>query len=100
MNGITVRFGRSIAGCRKATAALQRMPPRCVSWYIAAPSCSAPLKSSLRGSPASTAASTNARQIGLFERESHTVSGPPVPWNSSCSRWLSSDRLKYGSRSS
>ncbi len=31
MYGITVRFARSIAGCRYATAALARMPPRWVT---------------------------------------------------------------------
>ena len=76
------------------------MPPRWVTWYIPAPSCVGPLKSSLRGRPAWTAASTQARHIGLFERLSHTLSGPPAPCHSDAPRWLSSARRKYGNRSS
>ena len=64
------------------------------------PSCVAPLKSSLRASPACTPASTKAEHMTLRDRLSDTGSGPPAPWNSSAPRSLSSARLKYGSRSS
>ena len=39
----TSRLGRLSAGRRKASAALKRWPLRCVTWNIAAPSCSGPL---------------------------------------------------------
>ena len=40
------RFGRSAAGWRNASAALQRMPFRCVSWKRPTPSCCSPFRSS------------------------------------------------------
>jgi hypothetical protein len=58
------------------------------------------LKSSFGSRPAAAAASTHASAIGLFERLSLTVSGPPLPWYSFSPRSLSSLRLKYGRTSS
>ena len=89
-----VRFARSATGCRNATAVEQRMPLRWVTWYRPTPSCAAALKSSFASSPTCSAASTQASAIGLFERLSLTVSGPPTPWYSFSPRSLSSLFLK------
>ena len=96
----TVRFGRDMAGCRYAAAAEQRWPFRWVSWYQPTPSWRGPLKSSLAFAPCSTAAAMNAAQAWDLYRGSVTASGPPVPWYGLAPRELSSDRLKYGKRSS
>ena len=90
------RFGLSAAGWRNASAELQRMPLRCVSWKRETPSGSSTFRSSMCAYPASTAASSSASMNGDMERLSDTERGPPTPWNSSGPRSLSSDRLKYG----
>ena len=77
-----------------------RIPARWVTWYIPAPSCSGPLKSSVGAMPASAAASIHASDIGLRDRFSATGSGPPAPCSSDAPRSLSSARRKYGSTSS
>ncbi len=97
---ITSRFGRSFAGCRKAAAVEQRRPLRCVNWKRPTPSWSAPLKSGLWSSPASTLASIMVSMSGLIALLSDTLIGPPAPWKASSPRSLSSERLKYGSTSS
>ena len=42
----------------------------------------------------------NASQAGDLYRGSLTASGPPAPWYAEAPRTLSSDRRKYGMRSS
>ena len=91
---ITCRFGRLSAGRRKASAQLQRMPSRWVSWKRPTPSWRAPLKSGFSSWPASLAASTIASTSGCIERLSLTLSGPPAPCQASSPRSLSSERLK------
>ena len=44
---LTSRFGLPAAGCRNASAALQRMPLRCVSCQRETPSGSSTLRSSI-----------------------------------------------------
>ena len=79
----TSRFGLSATGWRNASAELQRMPFRCVSWKRETPSGSSTFRSSMCAYPASTAASSSASMNGDMERLSDTERGPPTPWNSS-----------------
>ncbi len=90
----TSRFGRPSAGRRNASAGLQRMPFRCVSWKRETPSGRSTFRSSMCAYPAATAASSCASIKGHSERLSETASGPPTPWNSFAPRSLSSERLK------
>ena len=73
---------------------------RWVTWYQPTPSWRGPLKSSLAVAPCSRAAAMNASQAGDLYRGSLTASGPPAPWYAEAPRTLSSDRRKYGMRSS
>jgi hypothetical protein len=59
-------------------AALHRQPPRAVTWKGPTPSCSAPLKSSLRGRPTCCPAAIKASASGLRRPRSLTASGPPA----------------------
>ena len=94
---ITVRLGRSMAGRKKPFAALQRIPSFCVTSNRDTPSLSPRLKSSVSGTPFSTAASRNASRISQLVRGVSTCSSPPSPCFSSGPRQLSSTCIKVGS---
>ena len=76
----TSRFGLSATGWRNASAELQRMPLRCVSWKRETPSGSSTFRSSMCVYPASTAASSSrlderghGAAVGHRERASDAV---------------------------
>ena len=96
----TVSSGWSSTGSMKAVHAVARFPPRMLRCANPAPSISAPLQSSLYGSPYSVHASTNATLTGLGSWLRVTGSGPPAPWYCDSPSSKSSERLKYGSTSS
>ena len=93
---ITVRLGRFMAGRRKALAPLQRTPSFCVTSKRDTPSLSPRLKSSMRGTPFSTAASRKASMISHCTRGVSTRRLPPSPCFSSAPRQLSSISMKVG----
>ncbi len=64
-----------------------------------APRISAPLQSSLRGTPASAAAASRRGVSGCGSWLIETLSGPPTPWYSDSPPSKSSDLMKNGSTS-
>ena len=72
-----------MTGSMNAVQVDMRRPPRTVMWTSPTPRMSSALRSSLRGTPVSAAASIIASVAGLGSLMWVTGSGPPAPWYSS-----------------
>ncbi len=93
----TSRFGRFIAGRRKAFAADTRTPRRWLTSKRPLPSLSPRLKSSVGGMPHSSAAAWNASRISHESRCCSTRHSPPAPCQTDAPRQWSSDLRNTGS---